>query len=185
MNQPEYILEDEIGTLVANASTALIADGVITTAINYQYGYFDEVKTMLAEYSKTAQYSALKYPLVWLVQPFTEKRDNGGYYSDVSIRLLIIKDSDKAWTYAERMTNTIKPVLLPIYRELLNQILSSTHVFEGLMNDHIPHKKTKRPYWGEDQQKQIDDVFDCIDINDLELKLSNNPNCTIPTKFFN
>nr|MBA3971805.1 hypothetical protein [Bacteroidota bacterium] len=75
MNDPEYILVDEMDTLVASVKAELSLP-----VLNYQYGYLRELQETLIEYSKTIQYSALKYPLVWLVQPFTVDRTNGDYF---------------------------------------------------------------------------------------------------------
>lgn len=184
MNNPEYILEDVMGGLVAKASAALLSDGIISSAINYQYSYFDELKTTLAQSSVVQSYATLKYPLVWLVPDDGINRKTGDYFGDVNPSLYIINDSNPAWTYAERMTYNVKPILLPIYRELIRQILATSHIFEGMMNKNLPHKVIKRPYWGPEQQDKIDDVFDCIRIDGLQLKIANNPNCSISTKFF-
>lgn len=179
MNQPEYILEDELELIVSKASDSLISRGVLTRAINYQFGSWDEINTILAQYSKTQAFSALKFPLFWFVQPYTIKRVSGGYFGDTSLRFFIITDSNKDWTPKQRMELNYKPVILPVYREVVNQILLSTQIFDGLMDNHLPHDVTRRPYWGEEQQKQIDDVVDCMEISNLELKISNNPNCFI------
>lgn len=179
MNNPEYILEDEMEVIVSKASDSLNASKVLTKSINYQFGSWDEINTILAQYSKTQEYSALKFPLFWFVQPYTIHRVNGGYFGDTSLRWFIIVDSNKDWTPKQRMELNYKPVILPIYREVINQILLSTPLFEGLIDNHLPHDVTRRPYWGEEQQQQIDDVVDCMEVNNLKLKISNNPNCFI------
>jgi len=173
MNHPEYFLVDEIGTLVKNLNTKLAFD------INYQYGYLMELQNTLKEYSKTIEFSAKKYPLVWLVQPFTINRKDGGYYGDTTLRIFIIQESEKGLKASERMQQTFKPVLYPIYRELINQILNAGNIFDGLMGDNLQHNVTDRYYWGEDQQNIINDVFDCMEISNLKLKISNKQNCSI------
>lgn len=173
MNSPEYILEDEVGLIVAKASNSL------SISINYQYGTWDEINTLLAQYSKTLEYSKLKFPLFWFTQPYTIRRVDGGYFGDTSLRFFIIVDSNKDWTPAQRMELNYKPVILPIYREFIKQFVASTYLFEDPLDQHLPHDVTRRPYWGEEQQQQIDDVVDGLEINNLKLKISNNPNCFI------
>lgn len=173
MNDPEFYMVDEIGTLVADAGTNL---GI---AINYQYGYLMELQNTLKEYSKTIEYSSKKYPLVWLVQPFTINRQDGGYYGDATIRMFIIQESEAGLKARERMEQKFKPVIYPIYRELINQFLNATNIFYGLMGGNLPHNVTDRYYWGEDQQNIINDVFDCMEISNMKLKISNKQNCSI------
>ena len=176
MNQPEYILVDEIETLVANASTQLISDGVLTTAINYQYGYLEELKTKLQQASVVQSYARLKYPLIWIVQPFQVRRVNGEYYGDTSLRLFIIQQSEAGLFAEQRMANTFKPILYPIYRKVMGE-LENNRVFDRPIDGSFVHTVTDRYYWGEEQQEKIDDIFDCMEISGLQLKIKNNPNC--------
>lgn len=173
MNNPEYFLVDEIGGLVRNLNTKLAFN------INYQFGYLMELQATLKEYSKTIQYSSLKYPLIWLVQPFTINRQDGGYYGDATLRIFIIQESEAGLKARERMEQKFKPVLYPIYRELISQFLNATNIFYGLMGGNLPHNVTDRYYWGEDQQSVINDVFDCMEISNMKLKISNKQNCSI------
>jgi hypothetical protein len=173
MNDPEFYMVDEIGTLVNNMGTKLSMN------INYQYGYLMELQNTLKEYSKTVEFSAKKYPLLWLVQPFSINRKDGGYYGDTTLRMFIIQESEKGLRASERMTETFKPVIYPIYRELISQILDAGHLFDGLMGGNLPHTVTDRYYWGEDQQNIINDVFDCMEISNMKLKISNKQNCSI------
>jgi len=179
MNTPEYFLVDEIGTLVSNASAILNAATVLTGPINYQYGYLMELQDTLKEYSKTNQFSNLKYPLFWLVQPFTISRKDVTYYGDTTLRIFIIQESEAGLKAKERMEQKFKPILYPIYRELIKQITASGQLFDGLMGDHLVHNVTDRYYWGEDQQNIINDVFDCMEISNMKLKISNKQNCSI------
>lgn len=144
--------------------------------LNYQYGYVSELRETLAQMNVV---SSTKYPLVWLVQPFTISRVNGGYYGDVTLRMFIIQETVKTYKATERMANTFKPVIYPVYRELIDQILFRSDLFDGTMDSHIPHSVTDRYYWGEEQSKALNDVFDCMEISNLKLKISNKQNCSI------
>lgn len=177
MNDPEYILVDEVETLVSKASAKLNAQNVFTGSINYQYGYLPELQATLKEYSKTVEFSTKKYPIVWLVQPFTINRVDGGYYGDTTLRFFIIQQSEAGLRAPERMEQKFKPILYPIYRELLNQFLNAGNIFDGLMGDNLPHSVTDRYYWGDAQI--LNDVFDCMEISNMKLKISNKQNCSI------
>lgn len=173
MNQPEYILVDEIEAIVSAVKTSLALP-----TLNYQYGYVSELRETLAQMNDPA-FVQLKYPLVWLCQPFTISRKDVTYYGDTSIRLFIIQESEKTLKANERMGQTFKPVIYPIYRALIGQIVSRGDLFDGLIGDHVEHSKTDRYYWGEEQAKALNDVFDCMEISNLKLKISNKQNCSI------
>ncbi len=121
MNNPPYIIVDEIGTVVSRTATALEYD------INYQYGYVIELNETLIQYSKAPNYIAKKFPLVWLSQPFTLSTGNmiSAYGEIDELRLFIITGTDKNLKASQRMTQMYKPKLYPIMNELLDQIAKS------------------------------------------------------------
>lgn len=171
MNNPPYIVVDEIGAVVTATKAAL---GL--TNLNYQYGYLPELRTTLGLYGSNPTYEAKKYPLVWLVQPFTIERSGFAQFGKVKLQVFIINGSTSTWTAAERMANNFNPVIYPIYRGLIAQLAASKAFSETLAD--IKHKTTDRYYWGTEQQKDfLDDVFDCMQVADLQLTLKNNNNC--------
>lgn len=188
MNQPQYILVDAFGTKDSNDElTAGILFEVKTKlgldVLNYQYGYVDELKETLAQMAKSPEFAAKKYPLVWLVQPFTISRGELGWFGTLENgRLFIIAPSEKTSKARKRMTAVFKPVIYPIYNEILNQVVISEE-FDQLDVDSLSHKITDRYYWGEDQQKVISDVFDCLEISQLKLKIHNNQNSKLFKSF--
>lgn len=172
MNNPPFILTEEFATLTAAVKTAL-GLGVL----NYQYGYLSELQEVLKEYSKTNEFSAQKYPLIWLEQPFTIDRVDSDYFGDTVLRIFIIVDSDSELRAGQRMDQMFKPVLYPIYHELLNQIENAVHIFHCVKDNGMPHKVTDRYYWGEEQTQIFNDVFDCMEVAGLKLKIKNKPGC--------
>ena len=118
MNQPEYIVVDEIGTVVEAVKTSLGLD-----VLNYQYGYVEELNETLQQWSKNPDYAPLKFPLVWAMQPFTIVRGEGGIYGSVEgLRIFIINSSGKELKAKDRMENNFKTVIYPIYREFMSQL---------------------------------------------------------------
>lgn len=168
MNNPEYILVDEIGACVEATKTALALDTLL-----YQYGYITELKEVLEKYDKI---QLQKFPLVWLSQPFTVARNSFDYYGKAEIELFIINQSQVNKRAPERMTDNFKAVIYPIVRELINQ-LAKSKAFRESTASKIEHKTTDRYYWGDTQQKIINDIFDCTHISGLKLTINNNKNC--------
>lgn len=172
MNNPEHILVDVFGTIVTAAKTAL---GL--SVLNYQYGYVRELNETLIQMSEGGE-GASKYPLIWLVQPFTISRRSGDYYGEVSIRFLIITSSVKDLKAKTRMADKYKTVLYPIYRTLITEIKNSGILTSAEPNSpEIEHRVTDRYYWGEEQQSVLNDIVDCLDVDDMKLKIYNNLNC--------
>ena len=170
MNNPEYILVDELATIVTAVKTALALP-----VLNYQYGYVNELKETLATFDKTVTYSVQKFPLVYLVQPFTITRDSYRYFGKANgLEIFIINETVQDKKAPARMTDNFKPVIYPIYRELLKQI-SLARCFQETTVSNIVHKTTDLYYWGEEQkEKMINDVFDCMYVNGLNLNIKNN-----------
>lgn len=167
MNNPEYILVDEMATIVTSVKTALSLP-----VLNYQFGYVDELKNNMHKMSQDSVNAALKMPLVYFVQPFTVRRDDFRYYGKASLELFVVNKSTQDWTATERMTSNFKPVIYPITRELISQIARSK-VFAESIPGKVPHKVTDLYYWG-DQQKILNEIFDCQFITGLELTIKNN-----------
>lgn len=179
MNNPEYILVEEIGELVSATSSALIGSGVLTTPINYQYGYVNELKETLAQYDKTAEYAELKFPLIWLVQPYTIQKGIPAFFGKTTLRAFIIQESEQSLKATERMEQTFKPVIYPIYRKFMKLLEAKTNVFQGDEFTGFAHNVTDRYYWGQEQKDFLNDVFDCMEINYLKVRICDNQNCSI------
>jgi hypothetical protein len=182
LNNPEYILTDEFGIKDANGELTggvlfKVKQALNLTVLNYQYGDVEELNQTLIQYNQTPDFAAKKFPLVWLMQPFTILRGEKGFYGSVDgLKIFIINSSVQAWKAPERMANNFKPVIYPIYRELMKQ-LDRHKAFES--SYHRKHKFTDRYYWGEAQQSVLNDVVDCSEISNIELKIKDNPNCLI------
>lgn len=172
MNNPEYILVDELALVVAKVKAALSL-----TVLNYQYGYVKELDETLQQWSKSREHASLRFPLIWVMQPFVEVRGEKGIYANVEgLKLFIINSTDKTWKAEQRMTENFKKVIYPIYRELMNQI-NRHKAFESCYSRK--HKLTDLYYWGEQQSSVLTDPVDVGEISALELKIKDNPNCKI------
>jgi len=177
MDKPQYILTDEMATIVEAVKTALEL-----SELNYQYGFVNELNETLKQYETDPTKFYKKFPLVWVEEPYDTVRGNAAWYGTVNPNIYIINSTDKTWKASERMENNYKPVLLPIYMELLEQIVISP-VFSEQAAELIEHKVTNGYYWGEDQKSVLNDAVDCIKIGSLKLRINKKTNCT-PFKNF-
>lgn len=184
MSQPLYIV-DIIGEVVAataavvlddikaNEALALSDSNIVT--INYQKGHKIELIERLLQMGKAQDFAAQKYPLVYLVQDFDERRGRDtGIYAEAQLSIIIAHHTQKTHLVDDRYAKVFKPVLYPIYYELLNQ-LSKHKLIANADPEAIEHTKTDRLYWGKQSAGGNDglaltDVLDAIEIQDLQLK---------------
>lgn len=171
MNAPEYILIDGIASIIDRVKTDLLLP-----VLDFKYGYLSELKVYLQQVSQDDP--SKKYPLIWVRYPFTI--DHGGrqasFYGKTSnLTVFIIAESNKDRTAERRMTEVFKPVIYPIYRSFMRMLNDSTSVGIAYEVDRS-YRTTDRFYWGEEQQKEIDDIIDCMEISNLEITIHNNLN---------
>lgn len=146
------------------------------TKINYIHGHILEVIETLHQQDQDPNQRKEKYPLIILIQDFTEQRsgDAQNPYPEITLRLAICYHTLSEYKDATRYEKTFKPVLYPIYEELINQMFLSNGFF---VNDpySIVHTKKDRPYWGREEiyansANKLDDYIDAIELNPLRIK---------------
>lgn len=182
--KPIYIV-DEVGAIVGLVSTNLLAylqsiDPKIE-AVHYQHGHPKEIIETLAQKDKSSTMQFSKYPLVALFQDFPERHTGEiGFDSEVSLHIVIVQSTLATYKADERYSKNFKPILYPIYYELLKQFNFSKR-FSTYGVSTIPHTKIDRLYWGKEglygsEGNIFNDRLDCIEIRDLRLKV-NQKNC--------
>jgi hypothetical protein len=182
---PLYIV-DVIGEIVAAVQAAMLttiqenetaALGRTTIeTVNYQKGHKVELIQTLMEMDRANAYQAKKSPLIYLVQDFTEKRGRKvGEYTEANLNIIIAHQTESTRKVDDRYTKVFKPVLYPLYYELLEQIAKHPLIFQA-NGDDITHDKTDRLYWGRvaagggNDQNKLTDFVDAIEITNLNLK---------------
>jgi len=166
LNNPPYILVDELETVVTAVKTALNL-----SVLNYQYGYVTELNETLNEYNKEAEFRPLKFPLVWLAQPFPVKRDSFEYFGRATLDIFIFNRTDVNLKAVDRMTNNFKPTIYPVYRELIEQLSMHT-AFMNEDDQAIRHETTDRYYWDGINQTMTD-IVDWMYIKGIEITIKN------------
>lgn len=168
----EYIITDEIESIVAATKNAL---GL--SVLNYQYGYVEELNETLAQWEKDPAKYQVKFPLVWLAEPFDTNASGSNDYDQAELTLFIMNSTTAEYKAKDRMEVNFKPVIYPIYEELLNQICLS-NAFTEMDPAKVQHRRTNRYYFGENKQSVLNDKVDCMKIGQLKLSISPKPTCT-------
>lgn len=138
--------------------------------IHYEHGHYIEINTTLQERDASKSFFNKKYPLVALFEDIKEVQKFG--YKECSLTMVICFSTKEEYKSEDRYNDVIKPILEPIYLELLNQLQSHPDLM-GYENP--PHNKINRPYWGVPTKNgNIENIFsdflDAIEINNLKLK---------------
>lgn len=187
--KPIYIV-DIIGECVRKTNDAVIdkltkANSSIAQ-LNYQFGFIYELLETMVQWDKSQTLDYLKYPLVWLVTDFDENRGNNGadFYATVNLNIIIANFTQREYKAYERMDVNYRPILYPIYYELLHQL--AKHPSISVQDEiQIPHTKTDRYFWGKNHlANNLNDSVDAIEIQNLQLKI-NFKTCENPKPTFN
>lgn len=178
IQRPVYVV-DEIGTIVSAVSTRLLSQLQVIdsniTGVHYQFGHIEEIKETLAQKDQSEAFIYTKYPLVILVQDFSETMGAGlGIATTDNLHILIVTSTSGNYKAAERYAATFKPILYPIYLAFLDEIAKSGRVMTSSVNQ-LKHNKIDRVYWGKEaaqgNTKNIfNDRLDAIEITNLNLK---------------
>jgi len=182
--QPVY-LHREFAPIVQAVSNKLLhqlkAYDDFITGVHYLFGHPLEIINTLKGYSQGGDKRFDKYPLVAFFLDTTEDKSGiPGIYAEYSIHMAIIRScNDPTQTADERDQQNFIPVLTPIYMELINQIGYRGDIFQIDNIESIPHRKTNRYYWGRsglwgNEANIFDDWVDCIEIQNLKLKVFTN-----------
>lgn len=179
MNLP-YILVDEFGIkdpandLLISGIVKNIKDALSLPVLNYQYGYFDELTETLSQYSLTPEFEMIKFPLIWVEQPFTIDRDAPQIYGKtLDLRIFIIQQTAKDYKAVKRMSLVFKPVLYPIYLELLKQIQRCASFNNPY---HVKHRVRDYYFWEDENNPKVsklNDIVDCIQLSNVQIEILN------------
>jgi len=185
MQLQEIYLHEEFIPIVKAVSDKLLPklqefDAGIT-GVHYEYGHPLEIINTLTQYDQGATAKFKKYPLVafFLDMPMSRGVDVG-IYGEATIHMAVIRACDDSnHTAKERDLLNFKPVLTPIYLELMRQIGYRGDLFQLVSPTRIPHRATYRYYWGKqglfgNEANIFNDWVDCIEIENLRLKINEN-----------
>lgn len=153
-------------SLVANVATKL------GEPVYFDCGSRKEIVAHLDQKTKGIASKDERFPLIWMVFPFTKDfRVIGEDFKVPDLAFYIANLTKRDSSTKQRMVDNFLAVLYPIYEEFINQIESSGYFFWE--DDHIPHQLIDWPFWGEPEGKQdaipLNDVVDAVLIKGLNL----------------
>lgn len=177
--RPVYVV-DEMAEVVAKVSEELLptlqAYDSNITGVHYLHGHPLEIIETLGQRDKSDTYVFKKYPLIALFQDFPESMNQTtGIPHEPRLHMIIARATRPEYKAPERYGYNLRPVLYPIYSELLHQ-LHHHPAFTSESAWKIPHTKTDRLYWGREglwgnDSNIFNDWIDCIEIRDLRIKV--------------
>lgn len=175
-------VQTKLGEMVAKANTKVLPDLQNATknpltyqtieGINYLYGHMLEVSNTIQLWLKDETLKKKRFPLVALIEDKSDMPQgafNG--YGKCRLNVIICMATKQNWTSLEREANTFVPILRPIYKELMQQIMDDGY-FVVYSDADMQHQAYDRKFWGtEDETKnRLTEYVDAIDIKNLELK---------------
>ena len=134
--------------------------------INYIYGRPDEINKEIQEMSAGISTKLEKHPLVGLFEPINIVHPKDGKYPYANgVEIIIAMPTSKEKTSYEREQQNVKPILMPLYKELMAQIAKRPMIVAPNPKADLGHTKTviKGSVF-------FNDYVDCIQIKDLTLK---------------
>lgn len=174
-NNPREVLSQ----IIKNEAAAL-EDGTLITNINYQKGYFEELIETLFQMDRDPESALLKYPLIYLVQDFTEDRNKPDIYGALMLDIVILHQTQQTYKIDDRYAKVFKPVLYPLYYSFLDELCAHKSVM-NYPAQALYHYKTDRSYWGRASKSQgtpgkpqINDFVDGMELNKINLQLNFN-----------
>lgn len=144
----------------------------------YMFGHRLEISNRLTEMEKNTEKKNMKYPLIALRLDIPEERSGG--IVQYTLNLLIVTLTNKTYNAEERLENTFKPILYPIY-ELFIEKLQESGLFVWQSPLQAPrHTTIDRYYYGKAGEEAniahlFNDPLDAIEI--VNLKLTKIINC--------
>lgn len=153
---------------------------VETPCLNYVFGNSRYIKSNLDELSKSISGTAQKLPMIALICPFNEIRNDPDFYSVARVKILIACSTIRDWNNEQRLEYSFKNILRPIYRSFL-KALKEDGRFDFGFKKHVRHEYSENYSYGKygahtSAGDAVSEPIDAININNLELKVKL-PNC--------
>ena len=180
-----YFIPDIFKDVVAKVSTALttpvgLVPAILTTPVYFNYGHYADVLKDLKAKDGGITTQDKKYPLIWLVMDYVEKKgiDLGLQAQIPNLTILIVTPTTPTDNIADKMVKNFVPILYPIYQELLTQISKEVRLKNSIVSQ-INHEKIDRPYWGlnsgingsNGEANLFNDFIDAIEIRNLDISV--------------
>lgn len=143
----------------------------ISVVINYHYGHPLEIINTFKSKGHSEGYGREVFPAICLFQPIPEKHVIGDYRT-AKLNMVIVTDTKREYEASQRYTYTFKPVLIPLYEMLFEQMKCSGTIEVTEDNyDYVEHL-----FWGKNglygnTSNIFNDFVDAIEINNLNIQI--------------
>lgn len=150
--------------------------------INYLFGEWSQIAKemdILSKYNITEQN---KYPLISLFTPFNEDKSSPDYYCTASLSFMIATRTLSDYTNEQRLEISYKEILHPVYEAFITEIKKDKK-FDFGYTPFVKHSYSdnmrygSRGVYGSDGKRPFSDLFDGVDISNLEVKVRKEQIC--------
>lgn len=175
----EYFV-DVFGDIVDKVQTLYDTDNAEKPY--YEYGHILDIVDKLIEKTESSTYKLKKYPLICLLQDFTETKGTDPRIEyTVSPTVLILTNTEDYYHSEHRYVQNFKTILYPIYYHLLTALDRSSHLWKP-ESGQWEHDKTDRVYWGNQglygsEGHVFNDKVDAIELNFKNIEIKEKLNC--------
>lgn len=152
--------------------------------VNYQFGEWKQIASVMEILSKSSYTEAVKYPLIALFTPFVEDKSTTDCYCKTSVDLLIATRTRSEYTNEERIEISFKGLLHPVYLTLIDELKKEKRFDFGFQNivehdfsDNLRYGS--RGVYGSDDKNPFTDLFDGVDIKNLNLRVRPEVKCKL------
>lgn len=176
-------ISDAFQNIVAATEDALIADtsldwGTLPKKLYFLHGHPKEIVSVLQGYTNsTGAKKNQKYPLVALFRDIKEEvnQQAEGLASRFNCSFIICTLTNPSDRSNDRQEKNFKPILLPIFTELINQITLSESFGTPTVNE-LKITKWDRYFWGTQaiDKNILNDCVDAVEVESISLQLINN-----------
>jgi hypothetical protein len=149
----------------------------------FMYGHPIDITKQLQLKDLDEDQKIKRYPLVCLLLDLQEKHGiNSNYEYSVSPTVLILAETDPNYTSEQRTVSTFKPILYPIFIELIEAVRDSIHLI--ISNREVEFIKTDKYFWGKEGIKMrgydgmiFNDYLDGIQLDFKDLNIYKHSIC--------
>lgn len=170
----KLILPDMVDTDGTRTPKGLRGSGVPNACkfedINFQVGTLKEITETLNEYSRSDTLRFQKFPIVCLVTPYAKTKPSSAELENVRLTLFIACATEPHDRRADRQVKTFDPILNPIAKEVIRQIVASSFcmTYEG----DVRYQQIEHDYWAKDKQASIFNEFvDAVELRDFTINI--------------
>lgn len=170
-------ISDQMRAIVEKMDTELYHADTFPYHLNFLHGHPLEIVQVLQERLNSPDHKDSRFPLIALFRDFKitkGKKTEADIVGDASLNMIIAMQTDPLYRADQREALVFKPILYPIYNELLRQIKLSAHYSVNYAG--IDHDQTDRYYWGRtglygNTGNTFNDYLDAIEIENMKLKV--------------